>query len=404
MFPLHHSAIKNQQSAMKIAYFDTIAGISGDMTLGAFISAGMSIDLLNEEISKLNLHGVELQAQHIVRHGITAVHVDVVISEHHHHHRSLSHINSIIDKSALGETVKENAKKIFLELGKAEAKVHNTDIEKIHFHEVGALDSIVDIVGTAICVDKMGIGVVYSSPVKLGNGGFVQAAHGKLPIPTPATVEILKEYPTILTDIPSELTTPTGAAIIKTLSTGTLSLERLKVSAIGYGAGTKELEQVPNLLRVMIGELLPPYEQDELVLVETNIDDMNPEIYPYVIEKLLSKGAHDAYLIPIVMKKGRPGILLSALTSRSLLDEVANTIFSETTTLGLRIIPTERKKVHRENKMIKTRFGTVSVKSVVRDGEEKLIPEFEECKRISAENRIPLLEVYKQVEQDIARG
>jgi len=388
---------------MNIAYFDTISGISGDMTLGAFVSAGLPFDVLRDEISKLNLPGVELQASHVVRHGITAVHIDVVVSGHHHHHRSLSHINGLIDKSALSDRVKENAKKIFLELGKAEAKVHDTDIEKIHFHEVGALDSIVDIVGAAICLDTLGIEAVYSSPIKLGSGGFVNAAHGKLPIPTPATVEILKDYPTVLTDIPFELTTPTGAAIIKALSVGTLSLERLKIKSIGYGAGSREIENIPNLLRVMVGELEATYEHDELVLVETNIDDMNPEVYPYVIERLLSAGAHDAYLVPVIMKKGRPGILLSALTSRSLLDEVAKIMFSETTTLGLRIIPTERKKIHREIKKIKTRFGFVQMKCVMKEGREMLIPEFEECKRISIENGKSLLEIYKMIEEDSSR-
>ncbi len=395
--------ISKNKFIMKIAYLDTISGISGDMTLGAMVSAGVPFETLKEEISKLNLSGVELQASHVVRHGITAVHIDVVVSGHHHHHRSLSHINGMIDKSALSDRVKVNAKKIFLELGKAEAKVHNTDLEKIHFHEVGALDSIVDIVGAAICLDVLGIDAVYSSPVKLGNGGFVKAAHGMLPIPTPATVEILKDYPTVLTDIPMELTTPTGAAIIKAMSVGMLSLERLSVSSIGYGAGTRDIESIPNLLRVMVGTIQPQYEQDELVQVETNIDDMNPEVYPYVIERLISAGAHDAYLVPVIMKKGRPGILLSVLTSRALLDEVAKIVFYETTTLGVRIISTERKKIHRETKKIKTRYGIVDVKSVIKDGEEKLIPEFEECKRISREFQKPLLEIYKSIEDDSSR-
>ncbi len=388
---------------MKIAYFDTIAGISGDMTLGAFISAGFSVDELNKEIQKLNLRGIEIQASHVVRNGITAVHVDIVVSEHQHHHRSLSHINSLIDKSTLSERVKSDAKKIFLELAKAEAKVHHAAIEKVHFHEVGALDSIVDIVGAAICFEKFGIEQIFSSPIKLGSGGFVNSAHGQLPVPTPATVEILKDYPTVLSNIQHELTTPTGAAIIKAMSSGVLSTEQIQIKNIGYGAGSREMEDVPNLLRVFVGELLPNYEQDELVMIETNIDDMNPEIYPFVLERLFSVGVHDAYLVPIIMKKGRPGVLLSVITSRAKIDEATKVLFAETTTLGVRIIPTERKKLFREQKQVKTSFGAMKVKSVVREGKERLIPEFEECKRIAAEQMLPLNDVYKMIEYELSQ-
>lgn len=388
---------------MKIAYLDTIAGISGDMTLGAFISAGLPLDVLQNEIQKLNLKGVEIQASHVVRNGITAVHVDVVVSEHQHHHRSLSHINSLIDKSTLCERVKKDAKKIFLELAKAEARVHNTTIEKIHFHEVGALDSIVDIVGAAICFEKFGIEQIYSSPIKLGSGGFVNSAHGQLPVPTPATVEILKDYPTVLTNIQHELTTPTGAAIIKAMSSGVLSTEQIKIDSVGYGAGTREIESVPNLLRVFVGELLPKYEQDELVMIETNIDDMNPEIYPYVLERLFSIGVHDAYLVPIIMKKGRPGTLLSVLTSRAKIDETTKILFAETTTLGVRIVPTERRKLFREQKEVKTSLGVVRVKSVLKEGKEVLIPEFEECKRIATNRSMPLRDVYILLERELSQ-
>jgi uncharacterized protein (TIGR00299 family) protein len=388
---------------MKIAYFDTIAGISGDMTLGAFISAGLPLDVLQNEIQKLNLKGVEIQASHVVRNGINAVHFDVVVSEQQHHHRSLSHINSLIDKSTLSERVKSNAKNIFLELAKAEAKVHNTSIEKIHFHEVGALDSIVDIVGAAICFEKFGIEKIYSSPIKLGSGGFVNSAHGQLPVPTPATVEILKNYSTVLTTIPHELTTPTGAAIIKAMSSGVLSAEQINIESIGYGAGTKEIESVPNLLRVFVGELSPNYEHDELVMIETNIDDMNPEIYPYVIERLFSVGVHDAYIVPIIMKKGRPGVLLSVLTSRAKIDDATKILFTETTTLGARIIPIQRKKIIRGQKEIKTTVGTVKVKSVIRGGNEQLVPEFEECKRIAVETKLSLVDVYKILERELSQ-
>ncbi|HTK81014.1 MAG TPA: nickel pincer cofactor biosynthesis protein LarC [Bacteroidota bacterium] len=386
---------------MKIAYFDTIAGVSGDMTLGAFVSAGLPLDELGREVGKLNLEGVELQASHISRSGITAVKLDVVITSTPTKHRHLKDVYEIIDASSLSDRVKTDARKIFMEVAKAEAKVHNSTIEKVHFHEVGALDSIVDIVGAAICFEKFGIEAVYSSPVKLGHGGYIEAEHGKLPLPGPATTEILRQYPTLLTDIPFELTTPTGAAIIKSMSQGLLSMEQLKIHSIGYGAGTREIPQVPNLLRIMIGEMPQALAADELVMIETNIDDMNPEIYPYVIEKLIAAGANDAYLVPVIMKKGRPGILLSALTARSKMDEALRVIFGQTSTIGVRIIPTERKKLQREQREVQTKFGPVKVKAIIFEGSERLVPEFEECKRLAEAHKLPLMEVYKMVEKQL---
>jgi uncharacterized protein (TIGR00299 family) protein len=247
----------------------------------------------------------------------------------------------------------------------------------------------------------LGIQAVYSSPVKVGNGGMVKSQHGALPVPTPATMEILKGYPIVLTDIPFELTTPTGAAIIKALSQGILSTEKIQISAIGYGAGGREIEQLPNLLRVFIGTLDPNYLADEIVSLETNIDDMNPEIYPYVIEKLMSAGAHDAYLIPVVMKKGRPGIILSALVERSKIDRYLDILFRETTTLGVRIQPVERKKLPRSTKQVQTSFGFVSVKVITFEGQEQLRVEFEECKRIAAEKNLPLSAVYRMLEKEL---
>jgi uncharacterized protein (TIGR00299 family) protein len=388
---------------MKIVYFDTIAGISGDMTLGAFVSAGLPVEELGRELAKLSLQGFELQASHVERSGIVATKVEVVISIQPKYHRHLKDIIEIIDKSGLSNSVKGRSSRVFQEIAIAEAKVHNTSVEKIHFHEVGALDSIVDIVGTAICLEYFGIGQVYSSPIKLGGSGFVKAAHGQLPVPTPAAVEILKGYPTVLTDFGFELTTPTGAAIIKALSSGTLSHERMRIEKIGYGAGSHESDKVPNLLRVMIGELESKYDEDEVVSVETNIDDLNPEVYPYVIERLLSAGAHDAFLVPVIMKKGRPGILLSILANRVNLDAVLKVVYSETTTLGVRIQPVDRRKLPRTHKEVNTSLGTVKVKAIVMDGVERLVPEFEECRRIALEKKIPLIEVARILESEIGK-
>ena len=415
---------------MTIAYFDTVGGISGDMTLGAFIHAGVPLDFLRQELLKLPVGGYSLEQKLIQRNAITAVKLNVIVegenvigeshanddhhhshdahSHHHdspahsHHSRSLKDILALIEKSALPARVQERASKIFTIIGTAEAKIHSTTLEQIHFHEVGAVDSIVDIVGTAICMEYFGVDAVYSSPVKLGSGGFVNTQHGKMPNPTPATVEILKEYRTVLTDVPFELTTPTGAGIIKALSSGMLSMEQLHVKSIGYGTGTQDIPQLPNLLRIFIGELVEGHDHDELVTVETNIDNMNPEVFPFVLERLLSVGAHDAFMIPIIMKKGRPGILLSALVNRGKLDAVLKVVFAETSTLGVRIQPVERRKLQRSSKTVKTLFGEMKVKVITVDGAERFSPEFEECKRVALEKNIPLIDVYKQVEAELS--
>ncbi len=357
---------------MKVCYFDTIGGISGDMALGALVNAGVPLEELSAELKRLNIPGFELETRHIERSGIVATKVEVILTGHEHHHRHLKDIDAIIDGSGLSEGVKERSKKIFREVALAEAKVHNKPVEEVHFHEVGALDSLADIVGVSICLEKLGIEAVYSSPLKVGRTGLVNSEHGKLPVPTPATMEILRGYPLMFTEIPFELTTPTGAAIIKALSSGVLSTELLNVEVIGYGAGTREIEHLPNLLRVMIGTIDPQYRTDELVTVETNIDDMNPELFPHVVDRLLASGANDAYLAPIQMKKGRPGMLLSVLVSRVKLEDILGVIFRETTTLGVRIQQVERRKLQRELRQVRTSLGVVNVKSVIRDGKEEL--------------------------------
>jgi len=385
---------------VKICYFDTIGGISGDMTLGAFVSAGFRLDDLAEELNKLGLDGFELEANHVERNGIVATKIEVVISNQPTYHRHYNDIVALIEKSSLSPAVKDRSKTIFYEIAVAEAKVHNSTVEKIHFHEVGAVDSLVDIVGTAICLEHFGIETVYSSAVKVGNGGFVSSQHGLLPVPTPATVEILKGYPTVLTDIPAELATPTGAAIIKACSSGTLDVERIRVSAVGYGAGSRELEKIPNLLRVIVGELQPADESDEIVSIETNIDDMNPELYPYVLELLSSAGARDAYLTPVVMKKGRPGMMLSVLTERTNVDALLKIVFRETSTIGVRMQTLQRRKLARSVKEVQTSFGSVRAKSVFNDGRELLVPEFKECRRIARARDLPLKDVYRILEKE----
>lgn len=389
---------------MKIAYLDTIAGISGDMTLGAFVSSGVPQEALAREIAKLHLEGVELEARHIVRNGITAVKLDVVISARGAPRRHLKDIVELIDKSSLSVRVREDAKKIFSELARAEAKVHNMPVEKVHFHEVGAVDSIVDIVGAAVCLELSGVERVYSSPVKLGSGGFIESEHGKLPLPGPATLEILKGYPAVLTDIPYELTTPTGAAIVKALSSGVLRDEELSIRSVGYGAGTREIPGVPNVLRIVIGETAAARDREEIMIVEANIDDMNPEIAPYVVGRLLASGAADAFIVPVIMKKGRPGFMISAMTPREKLDAVVSILFSETTTIGVRMHPVERRMLAREKREVITSLGKVVMKVIIVAGVERFVPEYEECRRIAEEKGIPMVEVYRVLEKEFSKS
>jgi uncharacterized protein (TIGR00299 family) protein len=387
---------------MRIAYFDTVAGIAGDMTLAAFLSAGLPLEELATELRKLPLDGFELVGKHIRRNHIDAVHVDVIVGHEPHFHRDLNGIFGLIERSALSDQVKGTARKIFQVIGTAEAKVHNVPLEKVHFHEVGAVDSVVDVVGAAICLEKLGIDRVYTSPIPLGRSGTVKTQHGLMPIPAPAALEILKDYPVLFTSIPHELTTPTGAAIVKALSHGIMDKEIFSVQSVGYGAGTLEIAEVPNFLRVIIGELPGETGQEEILTIETNIDYLNPQMYPVLLEELLEAGAHDAYLVPIIMKKGRPGILLSVMAGPSILQTVTSIIFRQTTTIGLRIHQISRVKLPRRHIECATSLGTVKAKAVFRDGREIILPEFEEGRRIARETGRPIPEILRALEQEIA--
>jgi uncharacterized protein (TIGR00299 family) protein len=387
---------------MRIAYLDTVGGIAGDMTLGAFVSAGVSLDDLIGELKKLNVGGFELIGRHMTRNGIVAVHIEVVIHHEGHHHRHLEEIISIIDGSSLSALVKSRAGTMFRILAEAEARVHNTTPDKVHFHEVGALDAIVDITGTAICLERLGIEQVFSSPVKVGSGGVVMSEHGHIPVPSPATLEILKGYPVLLTSVAHELTTPTGASIIKGLSAGVLTGDQLTIHSIGYGAGTKEFSEFPNVLRVVIGEVASSREYDELDLIETNIDDMNPQLYPNLLEKLVASGANDAYLTPVIMKKGRPGMLLSVMARTEMVDGIVDLLYSHTSTIGLRIHKVSRKKLPRREILVETSFGPVRAKAVIRGGREQIAAEFEECRRIAEQRGIPLITVLHTLERELS--
>lgn len=381
----------------KIAYFDTIAGVSGDMTLGALIDAGVPLEYLRDELTKLPISGYELEAKHVQHSGITAVKLEVVVSAKDTHHRHYPDIKKLIETSTLSQRVKESALSIFRTLAQAEAKIHNTPVENIHFHEVGAIDSIVDIVGAVIGLDYLGVETVYSSPVKIGAASTTKSAHGIIPTPAPATMEILRGYPVVFTDVPGELTTPTGAAIVKTLSRGVLSTETITFDAIGYGSGTKIFGALPNLLRVGVGATESPHPEEEITVIEANVDDMNPELYPHVIDKLLSTGARDAFLTPVIMKKGRPGIIITALCTPDIRDAAINVLLTETTTLGVRYRRMNRKTLNREEKTVETEFGSVRMKTVEVDGRTYTKPEFEDCKRIAEKFDIPLIAVYRRL-------
>ncbi|MEK7828210.1 MAG: nickel pincer cofactor biosynthesis protein LarC, partial [Deltaproteobacteria bacterium] len=290
---------------MKIAYFDCCSGISGDMVLGALIDMGLDIRILRRELSKLRIRDYSISASKAERHHITGTSFKVKFKESRHH-RTFTDIKNLINKSKLSAKVKELSVSIFFNLAKAEAKVHGCKVAEVHFHEVGAVDSIVDIVGTAVGVEQLGTERIYASALPLGSG-WVETAHGRMPVPAPAALELLMGVPVIPSSVKSELTTPTGAAIIKTIAKGFGNMPQMKIEKIGYGIGTRDFEQIPNILRIVTGE--GSGGQEKLIMIETNIDDMNPQIYDYLMTRLFKKGALDVFLTPIQMKKGRPAVL-----------------------------------------------------------------------------------------------
>jgi len=384
---------------MRTAYFDCFSGISGDMTLGALVDAGVSIDDLRAELAKLSLPGYEFKIEKVNRSGIAATKAHVIIDPRSQKSRHLSDILNIIEGSSLAPTVKEKSGRIFKRMAAAEAKVHGTIPDKIHFHEVGAVDAVVDIVGSVIGLDLLGITQIITSSINVGSG-TVQTAHGIFPIPAPATAELLKGIPFYQSSLQFELATPTGAAIISTLSNSFGILPAMKVDRIAYGAGDKDFSDRPNVLRLMIGELAANYEEDRSIVIETNIDDMSPQVYDYIIERLMDEGAQDVSLSPIIMKKGRPAILLSVLTDRSKADALLDIIFRETTSIGVRILEVGRKKLRRDIKEVDTVYGRVRVK-VSKHGNEILTitPEYDDCRRIAEGKKVPLKKVIEEAKK-----
>lgn len=383
---------------MKVLCYDCFSGISGDMNLGAMLDLGIELSYLRGELEKLNLRGWELIAEKSQRHGISGTKVTVRQTVHEHAHRHLSDIQKIINGSSLPDEVKGLSMLIFRKIAEAEAKVHGIPVDEVHFHEVGAIDSIVDITGAAICFAALKPEAVFVSEIELG-GGFVKCDHGSLPVPAPATAEIVRDMPVKTGGVGFEATTPTGAAILSVLGTEFGSTQAIKISRTGYGVGHKDHPEIPNLLRVSLGETVSlSATGHKALLIESNIDDMNPEFYDHVSERLFKAGASDVYFSQIIMKKGRPGVVLKVICETHLEDVIKEIIFRESTTLGVRTFEFRKETLAREFGKINTQYGEMTVKkSFYENVPVSVKPEYEECKRIAAENGIPVKEVYNHV-------
>lgn len=387
---------------MKIAYFDCFSGVSGDMILGSLIDAGLDLGELEKALAGVPLSGYRLSADKVMKRGIAGTSFRV-IAEKTGRERHLSDILALIDASSLSERARQSAAAIFRAIAEVEAAIHGKTVEDIHFHEIGAVDSIIDITGACAAFDILGIGAVYCSRINVGEG-FVKTDHGLLPVPAPATAKLLAGAPVYSSGIEAELATPTGAAIMAHFSRRFGPLPDMTVRHVGYGAGMKDLA-APNLLRVYIGEDDTRDGYDTVVTLETNIDDMNPEIYQHVFDRLLEAGALDVFTAPVMMKKGRPGTLLTVLAREEKREELANLLFAETTTAGIRVGRFERVVCDREMRRVNTPFGEIGVKVLSRRGRVMTVsPEYEECRRIAKDRGVPLKQVYdeaKKIAQDL---
>ena len=435
---------------MRIAYLDCFSGISGDMFLGALIDAGVAPRIFEQAVEGLHI-GAKLEISRVNRSGISATKVDVIVNgekdaprtgrtrmsdphghthdhsqshdhhhdhEHHHdpreheHGRGLTEIREIIRKTSLNESVKRTAIAIFEKLGEAEANIHNVPIEQIHFHEVGAVDALVDITCAAVGAEALGIELgideIVCSPLNVG-GGTVTCAHGTFPVPAPATVELLKDVPVYSSGLQSELVTPTGAAIIRTLATRFASFPEMKIEKAGYGAGTRDFPAHANVLRITIGEaaskLAANTSQETISVLEANLDDLNPQVFGYVMDRLLEAGALDVFGTPVQMKKNRPGNLLTVLAKPDDADKLAQIIFAETTTLGVRRREEKRQVLARKWQAVPTRFGEVRIKIASLNGTvTSYAPEYEDCRRIAEEHRVPLKLVMQEAVREYLRA
>ena len=382
---------------MRILYFDCPTGISGDMCLASLIDLGVSVEKLKKELKKLNLSGYEIKVTRENRGAVNGVRFKVRSSETHPH-RTFKDIKNLIERSGLKKNVKELSVRIFTNLAKAEGKIHGISPLKVMFHEVGAIDSIVDIVGASIALNELDIDEVRASAIPTGSG-FVDTMHGRLPVPAPATIEVLKGVPIVPSLIEMELTTPTGAVILKTVSKGFGKMPAMTVKNIGYGLGGKDFRETPNALRAVIGEA-DASKESSVIVIETNIDDMTPQTIGYLLERLIKQGALDAFITPVQMKKGRPGFLLTVLAGEKEKDKLTEIIFRESTAIGVRHYRAARTCLERKIARVKTPLGLVRVKvSTLGDEIINIQPEYEDCKKIAEKKKLPLREVMDEVKK-----
>jgi pyridinium-3,5-bisthiocarboxylic acid mononucleotide nickel chelatase len=432
---------------MRIAYLDCFSGISGDMFLGALVDAGVSPKLLEDTVAALEI-GARLEISRVVRGGISATKVDVYANgekdlprevfwkqhehnqahqhphEHHHDHdqtdhahgRGLTEIRRIIEKAAISGTAKATAIRIFEALGEAEAEIHNTSIERVHFHEVGAVDAMVDIVCAAVGAESLAVGEWVCSPLNVG-GGTVECAHGTLPVPAPATLKLLGDAPVYSSGPQVELVTPTGAAIVRSLSSRFAPFPAMKVEKAGYGAGSRDFREHPNLLRLTIGKaatiegaspspsISPSIGSDKIAVLEANLDDLSPQVLAYAMERLLTEGALDVFSVPVQMKKGRPGALLTVLAKLEDANRLTRTIFVETTTLGVRRREEQRQTLSRRWETVATTWGPVRIKIANMNGSvSNYAPEFEDCRTLAEAQHVPLRTVMQEAIQEYLRS
>jgi pyridinium-3,5-bisthiocarboxylic acid mononucleotide nickel chelatase len=386
---------------MKSAYLDAFSGLSGDMIVGALLDAGAEFAELERAVGRLGLRGYHLSTRQKTASGIVALKFEVEVSESQEE-RHLGEIRSMIQRAGLSPTVTANAIAIFTALGEAEAKVHRSTPEEVHFHEVGAVDSIIDIVGAAWALDQLGVQHLLVSTLPMGTG-FARSRHGIIPVPAPATMELLSGFPVRLNDGASEMVTPTGAAIVKTLGRVAAAGMVFEVERVGYGAGTKDFSDRPNVLRLMLGREVTKLNGDEVVEIAANIDDLNPQIYDHLSGMLFAAGARDVTLTPTIMKKGRPGIILSVLADPSNRDRIAELIFRETTTIGVRFHPLARLKLERKIVEVQTRYGAIRIKLSGEGASPATIsPEYEDCRQAAAAHNVPLKTVIEEA-SDAAR-
>ncbi len=418
---------------MRIAYLDCFSGISGDMFLGALVDAGVSPKLLEDAVAALDI-GARLEISRVLRGGISATKVDVYANgekdlprgvyreQHRHDHahghphghehgRGLKEIREIIEKAAISSTAKATAIRIFEALGEVEAEIHNTSIDQVHFHEVGAVDAMVDIVCSAVGAEALAVGEWVCSPLNVG-GGTVKCAHGTLPVPAPATLKLLRDAPVYSSGPQVELVTPTGAAIVKTLSNRFSPFPAMKIEKAGYGAGTRDFPEHPNLLRLTIGEAVLAYEvptspgtlNDRIAVLEANLDDLSPQVLAYAMERLLAEGALDVFSVPVQMKKSRPGALLTVLAKVEDADRLTRTIFAETTTLGVRRREEQRQTLSRRWETVDTTWGPVRIKIANMNGTvSNYAPEYEDCRTLAEAQHVPLRTVMQEAIQQYLR-